>query len=296
MNIAIATCKNLPQWEKDDIPFFNELKMLNIDYEVIAWDSDTDWSQFDACLLRTTWDYQDRINEFMAWVDQVTKQTLLINSKAIIEWNSHKHYLQELQQAGITIAPSEWMSKGQPYDIAKIMAQHGWNQGFIKPLVGANSRECLRFDNNPAGISLAQQHLDRLIPDEDLVLQPYLTNVETFGETSGIFFDGKLSHGTRKIPVKGDFRVQDDYGASDYPYHLTPQELELAQAAIDYISQHVDRPLYARVDFLHHKDGAVFVNEVELIEPSLFFRHGGHESCKLFAETLANHINHTHLS
>jgi glutathione synthase/RimK-type ligase-like ATP-grasp enzyme len=174
------------------------------------------------------------------------------------------------------------------------MAQHGWQKGFIKPLVGANARECLRFENTPSDIAQAQAHVDRLTPNEDLVLQPYLDNVESFGETSGIFFAGQYSHGTRKIPVQGDFRVQDDYGASDYPYQLTDDELELAKKAINYVSRRFSQPLYARIDFLHHKHGAVFVNEVELIEPSLFFRHGGTSACKLFAETLANHITHTH--
>ena len=294
MRIAIASCRNLPDWEQDDRPFFNELKRLDIDYQVLAWDSDTDWSQFDACLLRTTWDYQDRIDEFMAWVDTVSKQTQLINGKEIISWNSHKGYLRELQSAGVGIAPSEWLFKGEQYDIDQLMQKHGWQKGFIKPLIGANARECLRFSNNPEEIAKAQQHIDRLTPNEDLVLQPYLDNVESFGETSGIFFGGLYSHGTRKVPVQGDFRVQDDYGASDYVYHLSDDELKLAKQAINYVTDRYQLPLYARVDFLHHKHGPAFVNEVELIEPSLFFRHGGSESCKLFAQELVKYINRTH--
>lgn len=291
MNIAIASCQNLPNWEKDDIPFFQVLTALNINYEILPWDSDTDWSRFDACLLRTTWDYQERIEEFMAWVRRVSTQTMLLNSQSIVVWNSHKRYLQELQEAGVTIAPSEWLLQGGTYDVEQLMEQHGWDQGFIKPLIGANARECLPFDNSPDGLHKAQQHIDRLTPNEDLVLQPYLANVESFGETSGIFFAGQYSHGTRKVPVEGDFRVQDDYGASDFIYQLSADELRLAKEAITYVADKFEMPLYARVDFLHHKNGAAFVNEVELIEPSLFFRHGGLESCQLFAQALINHIN-----
>lgn len=294
MNIAIASCFDLPDWEKDDVPFFKELADVGIEYQVIPWDSKVDWSQFDACLLRTTWDYQERIAEFMDWINHVSTQTQLINSKDIIVWNSHKRYLRELQRAGVDIAPSEWLMQGQQYDISKLMQQHGWEKGFIKPLIGANARECLPFANDTTGIAQAQQHVDRLTPSEDLVLQPYLSNVESFGETSGIFFAGQYSHGTRKVPVQGDFRVQDDYGASDYVYHLSEQELALAQKAIAYVTETMSLPLYARVDFLHHKDGAVYVNEVELIEPSLFFRHGGKESCQLFAQNLAKFIKSTH--
>ncbi|RDX35868.1 hypothetical protein DZA50_05775 [Kangiella sp. HD9-110m-PIT-SAG07] len=294
MNIAIASCFDLPDWEKDDTPFFNELEAAGIQYQIVPWDSDIDWSQFDACLLRTTWDYQERIDEFMAWVNRVSTQTQLLNPKSIIEWNSHKRYLHHLELAGITIAPSEWLMKGKRYDIQKLMQQHGWEKGFLKPLVGANARECLPFDNNSAGILEAQKHVDRLTPTEDLVLQPYLANVESFGETSGVFFAGQYSHGTRKVPVEGDFRVQDDYGASDFVYHLSDQELELAHKAIAFVTETMTLPLYARIDFLHHKDGTAFVNEVELIEPSLFFRHGGKDSCVLFAQSLAKYIKDTH--
>ncbi|GAA4346873.1 ATP-grasp domain-containing protein [Kangiella taiwanensis] len=295
MNIAIASCFDLPDWEKDDLPFFQELENVDIQYQVVPWDSDINWSQFDACLLRTTWDYQERIDEFMSWINHVSTQTDLINPKSIIEWNSHKRYLKDLQQAGITIAPSEWLTQGKQYDIQALMHQHGWEKGFIKPLIGANARECLPFDNNPKGIADAQKHVDRLTPAEDLVLQPYLANVESFGETSGIFFAGQYSHGTRKVPVQGDFRVQDDYGASDFGYQLSDEELALAQKAIAFVTEKFSLPLYARVDFLHHKDGAAYVNEVELIEPSLFFRHGGKDSCRLFAQSLAKFINDTHL-
>lgn len=296
MNIAIASCKDLPDWEKDDNPFFQELASLDVNYEILPWDSETDWSRFDACLLRTTWDYQERIEEFMAWIKQVSTQTMLLNTESIIVWNSHKKYLKELQEAGITIAPSEWLLQGGSYDVKHLMELHGWNQGFIKPLIGANARECLPFDNDEEGLHKAQQHIDRLTPNEDLVLQPYLANVESFGETSGIFFAGQYSHGTRKVPVEGDFRVQDDYGASDYVYQLSVDELRLAKEAITYVADKFEMPLYARVDFLHQKNGDVFVNEVELIEPSLFFRHGGQESCQLFAQALVNHINtNTHV-
>ncbi|WP_251358636.1 RimK family alpha-L-glutamate ligase [Kangiella sp. TOML190] len=286
MKIAIASCFNLPEWEQDDQPFFAQLAADQIEYQVLAWDSDVDWSQFDACLLRTTWDYQERFEEFINWIDKVSTQTRLLNNQAVVLWNSHKKYLKDLEDAGITIAPTEWLWRGQTYNIGHLMAMRGWDQGFIKPLVGANARECLPFDNSSKGLQKAQQHLERLVATEDLVLQPYLASVETFGETSGIFFDHEFSHGTRKVPVKGDFRVQDDYGAKDYPYQLSPAEKALAAKAMEYVSERFGRLLYARIDFLHDQEGTPYLNEMELIEPSLFFRHGGKQSCRLLSQKL----------
>ena len=101
--------------------------------------------------------------------------------------------------------------------------------------------------------------------------------VETDGEFSAIFIDGALTHGVRKVPVPGDYRVQDDYGAADYPYALSPDAMQAAQqacAAAAALLKLDHGLLYARVDFLWGDDGTVYLNELELVEPSLFFRHG----------------------
>ena len=39
--------------------------------------------------------------------------------------------------------------------------------------------------------------------------------------------------------------------------------------------------LYARVDFLRDDQGRLRLNELELVEPSLFFRHGPHAAERL---------------
>lgn len=296
MKIAIATRHNLPDWEQDDQPFFQALSKAGIQHDVVPWDSDTQWSDYDLCLIRTTWDYQERFAEFTQWIKTVSQQTKLYNPESIIHWNSHKSYLRELEQNHIQIAPSVWLEHGQVYNIRTIMAEKGWQQGFIKPLIGANARECCRFDTSEQGLATAQSHIDRLIANEDLVLQPYLATVETFGETSGIFFNHAFSHGTRKVPVQGDFRVQDDYGAKDYPYQLNEAEIHLAQKALQYVSDTylstgLDRLLYARIDFLHDQSGQVYLNEMELIEPSLFFRHGKQSACNTFAQSIKKLIS-----
>ncbi len=291
MKLAIASCANLPDWEKDDVLFFEALINQKIEHQVLAWDADVDWSQFDACLIRTTWDYQERFPEFTQWIESVSQQTRLFNNKEVMLWNSHKRYLKELEDNGIAIAPSEWLLQGGKYDVAEIMARRGWNKGFIKPLIGANARECCRFDLSAKNLEIAQKHIDRLTPNEDLVLQPYLSSVEKFGETSGIFFDHQFSHGTRKIPVTGDFRVQDDYGAKDYPYELSDAEKMVADKALSWVAERFGRLLYARIDFLHDEDGQAYLNEMELIEPSLFFRHGGKASCQLLTQKLLQQMN-----
>ena len=104
-----------------------------------------------------------------------------------------------------------------------------------------------------------------------------------------ILIDGEVTHTVRKIPVAGDYRVQDDHGASDEPCILEPEELELCHRVCKLVSDSLDwhgkwrgQPLlYARVDLLRGLDGQCVVNELELVEPSLFLRHGPQAAGKL---------------
>lgn len=281
MLLALATRSNLPDWEVDDRHLHAALDGLGLPFERPVWDDPAvDWARYDAVLLRTPWDYQDKLPAFMAWVRRVTDVTRLFNPAPVVAWNVHKHYLRDLERHGVPIAPTVWLDRGMRADVAAIVRARGWSAGFLKPCVGATARETLRFRADAGGLADAQQHVDRLLPHEDLILQPYLRSVETRGEWSAVFFDGRLSHCVRKVPVPGDYRVQDDYGASDGPYAPSAAELDLAHRAVAVLSDpRGPCPaggvplLYGRTDFLWQDDGSCVLTELEVVEPSLFFRH-----------------------
>lgn len=273
MKLAIITCKEHPKGVAEDRPLFQSLKQNNISYDIHAWDAEIDWSFYDIALLRSVWDYHQRINEFNVWLTTTAKKTQIINSPDIVLWNQSKKYLAELNDFGIPIAPTTWLSKNQSADLSSLIKQGTATTYFLKPVVGADSSDTMRFNNNPIDIGKAQIHLENLLPKQAMMLQPYLKMVETFGETSAIYFSGKLSHAIRKIPVSGDYRVQDTFGASDITYDLNPTEIELSEACLKFLSNKFGELLYARFDFLHGEDESVYLNEVELIEPSLFFQH-----------------------
>ena len=281
MRLALATCATVPAWEVDDRPFHAALAARGIPVTHAVWDDPSiDWHQFDAVVIRTTWDYQEKRDAFVAWAEQLP--VALHNPADIVAWNTHKSYLRDLERRGVPIVPTEWLARGTSPDVAALCAQRGWRRAFLKPCVGATSRETLRFD---AGDPAAQRHADRLLPTEDLMLQPYLPRVETDGELSAIFIDGTLTHGVRKVPVPGDYRVQDDFGAKDYPIDFP--DVPLAKAAVDAVGR---RLLYARADFLI-SDNGLWLTELELVEPSLFFRHARHA-----ADALADAIQNLLLS
>ena len=281
MTLALATCATVPHWEVDDRPFHAALRARGIDAIEAVWDDPAiDWASFDAVVIRTTWDYQEKRDAFVAWAERLPVP--LHNPVDIVRWNTHKSYLRDLEARGVPIVPTEWLDRGTAPDIASICERRGWRRAFLKPCVGATSRETLRFD---LGDPNAQAHVDRLLPYEDLMLQPYLSRVESDGELSAIFIDGDLTHAVRKVPVPGDYRVQDDFGATDYPIDFP--DIPLAKAAIDAVGRSL---LYARADFLM-SDNGLRLTELELVEPSLFFRHGPQA-----AEALAGAIQNLLLS
>lgn len=296
MRIALATCSTLPAWERDDAPLHAALRERGVTLEQPVWDHpEVDWASFDAVLIRTTWDYQSKREAFIAWADRTAACTRLQNPAAVVRWNTDKTYLRELEALGVPIAPTTWFEVGQPHELARAVEQRGIVRGFLKPVIAANARGTFRFDaHDPAQLAAAQQHLVRSTASEPMMLQPYLSAVEREGELSAIYFDGELSHAVRKIPVPGDFRTQDDYGARDEPITLAPDAAALAELALAGFKM-ITRErgwgtrelLYARVDMLRDGSGQWLLNELELVEPSLFFRHGPHAADRLATALLA---------
>lgn len=277
MKIALATQRDLPGWEKDDRPLHAALTELDVELAQPVWDDpDVDWTRFDACLIRTTWDYMHKAKAYVAWAERVGAQIPLFNPAPVVRWSLDKRYLRALEREGVPHLPTLWIEPDSPIDVAGAMREHNWTRGFLKPVVGCSAQSTLRFCDTPSELASAQAHLEARLEHGAMMLQPYLDTVETHGEVSALFFDGQLSHGVRKIPVQGDYRVQDDYGAADEPYRFEGDELALAQKTRETAEAvlGLSTPLlYARADFLRRSDGGLTVTELELIEPSLFFRH-----------------------
>lgn len=282
MRIALATCAKSFVGKADEQALDAALHARGLTVEHPNWDDPAvDWARYDAIVLRTVWDYHDKAEAFDAWLDAVPARTKLLNPAPVVRWNGRKDYLRELEAEGVAIAPTRWLPAGERHDLARCCRELGVEgRAFLKPLVGANASHTLRFDS-ASELPAAQVFLDGLEPARAMMLQPYLDSVEREGEYSLIYFADQLSHATRKIPVPGDYRVQDDWGASDEPWTPDAPALALGQqtlAALARIARArswaIELPLlYARVDLLRDARGAWVLNELELIEPSLFFRH-----------------------
>ena len=291
--VALVSCRDLPEWEVDDHPLWSALKARGIELAHPTWDDpDFDWARCDLVIPRTTWDYQERWPEFLAWLKRVSRVSVLLNPLSLIEWNLDKRYLRDLRAPQ---PPTEWLAQ-RPVDsdeaaraladkVRALCDEHGWRRAFLKPNIAASAVGTLRFDlSSDADQAQLITHLQQWLPQRTLILQPYLDQVERRGELSLIYFDGEYSHAVRKVPVAGDYRVQDDYGASDEPWEPPLSWRARCDALVNELSP---LPLYARCDFLTDPEGEPWLIELELIEPSLFFRHDA-RSAERFADAIVS--------
>lgn len=280
MRVALVTCHPFPEGVVDDEePLRAALRRRGAEVVEVPWDADVDWAAFDLALLRTPWDYQARPAEFLAWCERCAAATRLVHDAAVVRWNLDKRYLRELAGA-VPIAPTAWIEAG-PADVEGLSAALAVLEGsaaeahelLAKPVVGANAFLAARFPRNRQGLETLAAH----VAGREFMVQPYLASVETEGELSLVWIAGQgVTHGVRKVPARGDFRVQEDHGATDWPWVPDDAARELADRAIAAAQASPalagSRLCYARVDLLVGPGGYV-LNELELVEPALFMRH-----------------------
>lgn len=299
------TCREFADLDVDDRLLIPELAALGIDAEPAVWDDATvDWDRYDLAVVRSTWDYVDRRDEFLRWAASVPR---LANSASTIRWSTDKRYLRDLEAGGLPVVPTTWLEPGDPAELAATGVV------IIKPSVGAGSRDAGRFDLAGPERELADKHVRRLQErGETVMIQPYLDAVESAGETAMLFAGGRFSHAIRKeallhgpdVAVRALFR----------PEVISPRtpaaaELKVAEQVLAGVRAHVpDPPLYARVDVLPGPPagasgpgddfsgsaagagGRPVLLELELAEPSLFLRHDSGAAAR-FAAAIGTHLD-----
>ena len=277
LRIALVTAQAARDLDDDLPPLLDVLRQQNNDVASVDWDDTTvRWQDYDIALLRSTWDYSQRLPEFLAWAGQASTQTRLHNPLPVIRWNTDKHYLHDLESAGVAIVPSVFIEPGD--DAARgvdaFLARHACGEFVVKPAVGAGSRDAQRHARAQRDDALA--HAQRLLDARrSVLLQPYLDRVDEHGETALIFFGGRFSHAIRKGPLLR--RNEGPTRALFAAEHISAREPTAAERALaDNVLSAIPFPgplLYARVDVIQDVDGHPVVLELELTEPSLFFAH-----------------------
>jgi O-ureido-D-serine cyclo-ligase len=285
--IALVTAREALALDEDLAPLIEAFAAAGADAEPCCWDDAAiDWSGYSLALLRSTWDYVPRLGEFLAWGERASRSTTLLNPLEVVRWNVDKHYLLELDRAGVPVVPTRFVEPGEdalaalarfvegrplvPGTGAAAAAQPP-RELVVKPAVGAGSKDAARYRAHE--LDDAAAHLARLLSEgRSAMLQPYLADVDQHGETAMVYLDGRYSHAIRKGPLlcAGAGLVEGLFAAEDISAREPGKdEGRVAKAAFNAIP--FATPLYARVDLVRDATGSPVVLELELTEPSLFF-------------------------
>jgi hypothetical protein len=265
--IVLAGCPKLVQGDGDDDGLVGALRARGLHARWLSWD-DPAALDSDLVILRATWDYIDRLQEFLQWTTRVPH---LLNAPAAVNWNTDKRYLHDLAVAGVPVVESEFFTPGERVHLPG-------GEVVVKPAVGAGSVGAARFTDHCA----ARDHAAYLQESGSTVLvQPYNSRVEA-GETALVFLSGRQSHAFTKgpiLPPPGQRPVFDEsgtyaeetLGSADPDFELWDIGHAALAAAASRLGVAPSEFLYARVDILGGADDPQ-VLELELVEPSLGWR------------------------
>ncbi|MEN7341535.1 MAG: hypothetical protein AAAFM81_01275 [Pseudomonadota bacterium] len=230
-----------------------------------SWRSDTDWSTYDAVIVRSTWDYQRHADAFFEALARIDAATRMANPLAIMHWNMDKRYLDALSQQDIPIVPTTF-GQGLTRAALDIMIDESDAECVIKPVISAGAERTFRVPSDAS--DALRNEIATAHANSGWMWQPFLSQIVTEGEYSVFYFNGTLSHAIVKKPKAGDFRVQEEFGGLLTEIQPDTAMLSAAERVLDALEV---TPLYARVDLVPGQ-GQWMLIELELIEPSLYLR------------------------
>lgn len=264
---ALATFKDEPNLFRDEVPLIPAFEKRNVRAVPVIWNNPAvDWSEFDAVVIRNTWDYHQQPQAFLEWLAQLENLKLpVINPPDLMRWNMDKRYLKALSD--IRIVPTIFCEDDSA-NLGRILQEHQWEQAVVKPIISASGENTWQVNLNTT--NTFEQDFQAMVSQFGAMIQPFMPQIAE-GEWSFVFFDGDYSHTVLKIPPKNSMFTHEERGA-------TLQLVEPASTLIEQAKKVIKaahgitgiRPAYARVDgILDNKDFVLM--ELECVEPELYF-------------------------
>jgi glutathione synthase/RimK-type ligase-like ATP-grasp enzyme len=288
--IALVSARAARGLDEDMPPLLAAFAAAGAHAEIADWDDPAvEWSRFDAALLRSAWDYAERLPDFLAWVEHTAARTMLLNPAPVLRWNADKHYLRELTAAGLPVVPTSYAETADDVQqvLVNFIAQHAAGELVVKPAIGAGARGACRHDRAATAETLAHMR-SLLATGRAVMLQPYFEAVDRSGESALMFIDGRFSHAIGKgallpagAPATAGLFAPEDISRRD------PAADELAVAARVMAQLPFGPLLYGRVDLVRGAAGRPCVLELEIIEPSMYFAYAPGSAERFTAAALA---------
>lgn len=223
-------------------------------------DDASDLRDFVGVLPLLAWGYHfEHARWLRACATWQREDIALANPAGVLAWNSDKRYLSELAARGVAIPATTFTDRLQQDTIERMFDETGADELIVKPAISGGAWKTVRVRRG-----------DVIEPGDGttMLVQPYLPTIESEGETSLLYFGGRLSHVVNKRPVAGEFRVQEEFGGV---YRVIEEPPTGAIALAEQVLAAIDAQLlYARIDLVPDVDGRWLLMEAELIEPDFY--------------------------
>lgn len=264
--IAFLSMDSLKNFYTYDKLLFEPLKTLGWIAEEISWRSETvDWGDYNAVIVRSTWDYQNDLAKFKNVLERINSVSHLENDFDLMNWNMNKNYLFDLEQKGVIIVDTIWEKSFNSDLVHEYFNKLKTDEIIIKPNVSASADNTFRLSKEDINEYLPE--LEKIFSAREFMVQPFLKNIIDEGEYSLFYFNGKFSHSVLKKPKEKDFRVQEEHGGDIQPFKVSS---EMKVTGKNILKKLTTVPLYGRVDLVRTKQNEFALMELELIEPSLY--------------------------
>ena len=265
---AFLTLDETGDFVIDDEHAIEPLNRLGWDVSTLSWrQTGRSWGDFDAVIIRSTWDYWNDVPAFLETLERINRATRLANNLDLVRWNLAKTYMRDLERMGIGIVPTLWADSLESDFLERYLGKLDADEIVVKPVVGANGEDAFRVSRGDSPGLL--ENIAARFNKRDCMIQPFMPNIINEGEYSLFFFAGLYSHAILKIPAPSEFRSQEERGAEIQSVLPHEKLLLRARQAMETVTP---SPLYARIDFIRNAADDFLVMELELIEPSLYLR------------------------
>lgn len=278
--VTLATAASMPNLYADETGLLDALADRGMDPHIAVWnDPAVDWDNAGLVVIRSVVDYAADRNGFLEWTRSLPR---VLNHADVLEWNSDKHYLNELAERGLPTIPTTWLSASRGYSKHQVHSRFpAFGDFVVKPAVSSGVRDIGRYSSTsiPGRQAAIAQVMELLGEGRDVMIQRYEETVETQGERSLIFFNGIISHAVDKAALLTPAQVTEDE-VQQVPveaHSATDQELrwgeQIRLVLHEYVRERMGRDeqfLFNRVDLVPDGKGSFVVMEVALVDADLY--------------------------
>ncbi|TDP77995.1 hypothetical protein DEU31_2347 [Brachybacterium sp. AG952] len=280
--------------DRDCAPLVAALRDRGVEAASLDWhDASIDWASWDLAVLRSPWDYAQHPAEFAAWLELAGTQTHVLNEPELVRWNMDKHYLLELEAAGIPVIPTTYHRTLDPVRDA-LAAPTQAAHVVVKPAVGAGSQRTGLFAReDPAALALARQILDA---GGTVMVQPEVPELSEGLEKAVYTLDGRFTHAVAKgaLLARGGGLRGGQYQENPQLVEASADEQAFAERVLAAVAEvtGLGTPLYGRIDLVDSAEHGRVLIEAELFEPT-YNLHLAPEVTELFVDAILGRVRAT---